>query len=274
MRDLPHHRFRDFLYGDPRRAVPWIYVALGVGAGVLARSPAVALATVVLGRQIWDRLSPRVVIEDSRLGALTLTCPQRSRGGDKQLWLTFDDGPGPATDAVLDVLEEFQAPATFFFIGQKIADYPNIAELRARLAAGSHRVGNHSFSHPNFLTLDSEATRIEVETAQFILSQTFPEASIPVFRPPYGYRTESLFTHVQAANLTTVGWSVNSLDFLSGSAQGVVDRVLRLARPGSVLLFHDGPGLRTRTVQALPAILRGLKEQGYSFVVPVPEGIL
>ena len=273
MRQLPHHPLRDMLYGDPGRAVPWICIALGVGAGLLTRSPGMGLATVVLGGQIWDRLSPRMVIEDPRLGALTLNCPRHTSSGQRQVWLTFDDGPGPDTEAVLDILEQFGASATFFFIGEKVRAYQDISGLRERLKAGGHKVGNHSWSHPNLLTLDSEPTKAEIQDAQQQLSEAFPEVLLPIFRPPYGYRTESLFTHLQSAELSLVGWSVNSLDFLSGTSKTVVKRVLQRTAPGSILLFHDGPKRRTRTLRSLPTILSSLKAQGYAFGVPSLEDV-
>jgi peptidoglycan/xylan/chitin deacetylase (PgdA/CDA1 family) len=214
-----------------------------------------------------------MVIDDPRLGSLTLSCPRRSSSGQKQLWLTFDDGPGPDTDAVLDILERFEAPATFFLIGEKVGAYSDLERLKARLKAGGHKVGNHSWSHPNFLLMGSEPTKTEIEQTQHELSQHFSDELLPIFRPPYGYRTESLFSHLQAAQLSVVGWSVNSLDFLSGSVSKVVKRVLEQTQPGSILLFHDGPQRRTRTLKALPSILSDLKAQGYTFAVPHLEDV-
>lgn len=269
----PYAVLRDTLYGDPGRAVPRLTVALGVGVGLLTRSPVAGLATVLLGGQLWDRLSPRLVIEDPRLGALTLTCPRRAPEGGKQVWLTFDDGPGPDTDAVLDILERYRARATFFLIGEKIATYPELDRLKARLAAGGHRVGNHSWSHPSFLSLTSARTEEEISRGQAVVCEHFPDTALPIFRPPYGYRTETLFFHLQSAGLSAVGWSVNSLDFLSGPVRDVVGRVLEQTRPGSILLFHDGPEKRQRTVEALPHILGSLRERGFVFGVPSRESL-
>jgi peptidoglycan/xylan/chitin deacetylase (PgdA/CDA1 family) len=269
-----HHRLREQLYGDPGRVVPWLAVAFSLGVGALTRSPGAGLGSLVLAGQLWDRFSPRLVIEDPRLGALTLNCPRRDSAGRKQVWLTFDDGPGPDTETILDILEDHQAPATFFLIGEQLKNYSRLEALRQRLSSAGHRVGNHSWSHPSFLGLSAPAARQEVWRAQELIEQSFPNSTLPIFRPPYGYRTEDLFAHLQAARLSTIGWSVNSLDFLSGPAETMVDRVLGLAVPGSILLFHDGPERRERTVSALPAILRGLRQRGYEFGVPTPEEML
>lgn len=263
-----HYALRDLLYGDPARAVPWIAAALGVGVGLLSRSSTAGLVTAALGAGLWDRMSARMVIEDPRLGEVTLSCPRRGESGGKQVWLTFDDGPGPDTMAVLDLLEQYEARATFFFIGENVSTFSDLPGLRERLKAGGHQVGNHSWSHPNFLFLESEPTRREVERAQCLLDETFPESVAPIFRPPFGYRTEDLFAHLQTAALSAIGWSVNSLDFLSGPADDVVSRVLERTSPGSILLFHDGPGERPRTRQALPQILSSLRAQGYLFGLP------
>lgn len=271
---LPVRALRDFLYGDPGRAVPYLALGAGIGVGLLTRSAGLGLAAALLSDRIWDRMSPRMVIEDPRLGAVTLNCPRRGPCGGKQVWLTFDDGPGPDTMAVLDRLELAQARATFFFIGDNVARYSNLGVLRERLQAGGHRVGNHSFSHPSFLWLESGLARREVERTQDLLNQAFPDSVAPIFRPPFGYRTEDLFAHLQSLGLSVMGWSVNSLDFLSGPPGDVVTRVLERTRPGSILLFHDGPGGRARTLEALPSILSSLKSQGYIFGRPEPEAAL
>jgi peptidoglycan/xylan/chitin deacetylase (PgdA/CDA1 family) len=269
-----HHPLRDLLYGDPARAVPMLNLALAAGVGLLTRSPGLALATAVAGDRIWDRLSPRMVIEDPRLGPLTLNCPRRTPDGRKQVWLTFDDGPGPDTGAVLDILEQHQARATFFLIGHQVESCAGLPALRRRLQAAGHLVGNHSWSHPSFLALDSRRTLEELQRTQSCLREAFPDSVTRLFRPPYGYRTEALFTHARAQGLQIMGWSLNSLDFLSGPAGALVQRVLSRAAPGSILLFHDGPQGRRRTLAALPEILAALTRQGYAFGTPTLEDLL
>lgn len=267
----PYRWAREFLYGNPGRAVPWLTVALGVGAALGTRSLGVGVATVVAGGLAWDRLSPKLVIEDPRLGPVLLRCPPRGPAGGKQLWLTFDDGPGPDTDKVLDILAAHQARATFFFIGENLRRYPDPDGLRQRLLAAGHRVGNHSWSHRSFLGLDAQATEREIVSTQRFFEQVLPESTLPIFRPPFGYRTEALFTVANSAKLSVVGWSVNSLDFLSGCPSEVIERVIERGEAGSVVLFHDGPQRRERTVEALPEILSRLKARRYEFAVPSPE---
>lgn len=265
----PHQRVREFFYGEPEKAVPWLAYGFGAGLGWLTRSPALGLASALLGRRVWDHFSARMVIQDQRLGQVTLRVPQR--GPHRQVWLTFDDGPGPETVPILELLAQYGAQATFFFIGENVSKYGDLTTLAEQIKAGGHRVGNHSWSHPNFLGLTPEACWGELETTHRILQERFSSSWLPVFRPPFGYRTEDLFTHLGKLGLHVVGWNLNSLDFLSGSAQRLTQRVIEKVEPNSILLFHDGPVRRERTLQALPAILEQLHSQGYSFTVPTEE---
>ncbi len=265
----PHERIRELFYSEPEKAVPWLAYGFGAGLGWATRSPALGLATALLGRRIWDHFSARMVIQDQRLGQVTLRVPQRGPG--RRVWLTFDDGPGRETVPILEVLKRYNAQATFFFIGEKVAEYAGLSELLERLESGGHRVGNHSWSHPSFLRLNSQECWGEIEATHRILREHFPSIWLPIFRPPYGYRTEDLFTHLARLRLHTVGWSLNSLDFLSGSTESLSQRVVERAEPRSILLFHDGPAGRARTLQALPTILEKLQAQGYSFTVPTEE---
>lgn len=273
MNDRPHHRARDFLYGDPGRAVPHLATAFGVAVALLSRSPGLGALAWLSGRKAWSCLSARLVIEDPRLGPVTLNCPARSPRGRQQLWLTFDDGPGPDTEAVLDILEKHAAPATFFMIGERAAAYRDPDGLARRLRQGGHRVANHSFHHPNFLTLEPAAVRDEIDSTHDLLDALFGDLLLPLFRPPFGYRDERLFAHTQSRGLEVMGWSVNSLDFLDGSTQALVSRVDRLAEGGAILLFHDGPSQRSRTVRSLPGLLTRLEERGFEFTVPGQEDL-
>ncbi len=262
---------QEMFYGEPEKAVPWLAVGFGLCVGFRSRSLGWGLLTAGLLGKAWDYASPRLVIDDPRLGEVTLRSPRRTQAGGKQVWLTFDDGPGPHTQAVLKVLEEFGASATFFFIASQIPEGDALKSLRGQLESGGHRVGNHSWSHPNFLRLKTPEVRDEVERSDSALRKAFGDLVLPIFRPPFGYRSPLLVEELRRAGLAMVGWSVNSLDFLAGHPGRIVKRVLRLTDPGSVLLFHDGPNDRARTLCALPPILRDLSSKGYAFVTPVQD---
>lgn len=267
----PHHWIREEFYGNPNRAVRCLNLAFGFGVGLLTRSPGLGAAVALGGGRIWDRFSPRLVITDQRLGPVILRVPFREPAKSKQVWLTFDDGPGPETGVILDILREHGAPATFFVIGKKVAEFPDLPALAGRFASAGHVVGHHSWSHPSFLGLRSQEAWEELVRTDSLLRETFSQSWLPLFRPPFGYRTEDLFTHLQTLGLHTVGWSLNSLDFLSGSSEDLVRRVVEKTEPRTILLFHDGPEGRARTVEALPRILTELQARGYTFSVPCRE---
>lgn len=270
MKDRPHHRFRNFLYGDPARAVPLLAAAFGLAVGWLSGSLAWGGAAWLLARAVWSFMAARMVIEDTRLGPVTLACGPRTESGRPQLWLTFDDGPGPHTLAIVDILNRHGAAATFFMIGERVADFPQLDLLRERLALGGHRVANHSWSHPSFLSLDPQAVARQVDTTDAILRETFGDLLLPLFRPPFGYRRRNLFAHLSVRGLELMGWSLNSLDFLEGSSTSLARRVGG-APPGAIVLLHDGPGPRARTLEALPALLGELAERGIEATTPSQE---
>lgn len=270
----PRAWLQETFYGRPTRAVGCLNLAFGATVGLATRSFGWGAAAALAGAWVWDRVSPSMVISDLRLGPVMLRVPLTDRPQGQPIWLTFDDGPGQHTEAVLDILQQHQAPATFFLIGERVAGHPEPERLAARFLSGGHAVGHHSWSHPSFLSLTSQQAWSELSRADALLRETFPHSWLPLFRPPFGYRTRDLFTHLHTLGLHTVGWSLNSLDFLAGDVARLVQRVVEQTEPGSIVLFHDGPADRTRTVAALPIILSELKARGFTFAVPTREALL
>jgi peptidoglycan/xylan/chitin deacetylase (PgdA/CDA1 family) len=250
------------LYGAPERVVPALCLLFGLGIAISTGSLVWGLIGWGTTRAAWRFLAARLVITDLALGPLLLQCPTHEEG--KPLcWLTFDDGPGPETLSVVRLLNERGFQATFFFIGEQIEQYPDIPRLARALKEGGHSVANHSWSHPNFLVLTREEAYKQVESTQHLLQEQFADCSIPYFRPPYGYRNYESLQVAEELSLTCVGWTVNSLDFLSGPPERVVHRTLKEIRPGSIILFHDGRKDRQRTLSALETILTELETRGY-----------
>ena len=185
--------------------------------------------------------------------------------------LTFDDGPGPWTPAVLDILRQAQVQATFFVVGKSVAAEP---EMLRRVLADGHALGNHTWSHKipsaasgwNRPTLTREIER----TSQAILDAVGRKPCL--FRPPGGV-AKGADTVSHAAHLSVILWSVDTRDWANRPA-GVVDfaRVIRkratagLAEEHPVILMHDGGGDRAATVAALPGIIEDYRAHGYRFV--------
>ena len=178
---------------------------------------------------------------------------------NKTIALTFDDGPGPYTEKLLDILDKYDAKATFFLIGSKVSARANT--LRSIQARG-HQLGNHSWSHPELpkLSVDQIAGEID-RTNEAIRQATGVKPSI--LRPPYGAVNGVVLEQLRLRNMSSILWSVDTRDWADRNSQIVCSRAVAGARPGAVILMHD---IHQTSVNAVPCILSSLKQQGYSFV--------
>lgn len=174
--------------------------------------------------------------------------------------LTFDDGPWPHTTAqILAILRQRRAPASFFVVGRQVQRYPEL--VRRELAAGM-AVGTHSYSHPQpFDRLPVARLREEITRGRATLE---PLGVRPVgFRPPGGAASATVVAAAERLGYRTVLWTLDPIDWRPGvTPEQIVGRVLAGARPGTIVLLHDGGGDRSATVAALPAIIDGLRRLG------------
>jgi peptidoglycan-N-acetylglucosamine deacetylase len=190
--------------------------------------------------------------------------------------LSLDDGPDPLyTPQVLEVLTKWKASATFFHVGVNAAVGRDLVK---RVLDSGHSIGNHTFDHHELELLTPELVQQQIEMGQKALM----DAGVPrpkLFRPPKGYTDEAVGILADANKYQTVFWDVCIERFVNHQpvAEGV-EKLLARIRPGSIILGHDGgriegsgrkPLLRSRTMQALPLLLRGLADQGIE-VVDVP----
>ena len=175
------------------------------------------------------------------------------------LYLTFDDGPHPlATPFVLDELRKYDARGTFFCIGKNVKQYPQIYR---RVLLEGHRVGNHTQDHLNGWKTDEGKYLDNIrEAAQVIDSD--------LFRPPYGRIGQFQTRLLQEAPrpYKIIMWDVLSADFdRSLSGPQCARNVIRHARPGSIVVFHDSEKAFDRLRLALPAVLEHFSGLGYRF---------
>ncbi|WP_123042942.1 polysaccharide deacetylase family protein [Cohnella candidum] len=187
-------------------------------------------------------------------------------GNEKVLALTFDDGPDPQnTPAILDLLKQYHARATFFTIGRKVRENP---ELAKRQVSEGHELANHTYTH-RFLGPSSTQERIreEVSKTQKIIFETTGQTS-RLFRPPGGVFTDVVLAEVKKERLQTVMWSwhQDTKDWARPGVGRIVRKVLRNARNGDIVLLHDYVNGSTQTVDALKIILPELQKLGYRFV--------
>jgi peptidoglycan/xylan/chitin deacetylase (PgdA/CDA1 family) len=176
--------------------------------------------------------------------------------------LTFDDGPGPNTDALLDALRRAEARATHFVVGERVE--AGAAALRRAVAEG-HELANHSWSHPDLTGRQEEAAR-EIELTNAAIERT-AAAAPRWFRPPFGRGADSLERPAHDLGLEVVMWDVDARDWEAGDAEAVTERVLNEADAGSIVVMHDQHGeAASATIEAVGEIAAVLRQEGSELV--------
>jgi peptidoglycan/xylan/chitin deacetylase (PgdA/CDA1 family) len=187
---------------------------------------------------------------------------------EKVIALTFDDGPSPKNTAqILEILKKNDIKATFFMIGEMVKYFPQVAK---QVAADGHIIGNHTWHHwYRHMDLATAASEID-RTAEIIYKTTGEKTTL--FRPPGGFLNNGLAEYAKNEKYAVMMWSEQSGDAERHSPQvpGLVKNVLKYAKPGAIVLLHDGGGNRSKSVKALPEMIAGLKAQGYRFVT-IPQ---
>lgn len=182
--------------------------------------------------------------------------------------LTFDDGPSQNTASLLDMLAQYNVPATFFLLGQQVRQHP---ELLERMIAEGHEVGNHSWSHPNLrkLSTDAQASQI-IETDRLLRSH----GAVPLFfRPPYGSFDERTVNIANELGISILLWSLDSKDWKHlpedyGKLMSTRGTVYEDGQLHGIFLFHD---THKSTVDDLPRIISNLQSGGCDRFVTVSE---
>lgn len=189
---------------------------------------------------------------DTSKGTITNGSP-----GKKVVALTFDDGPHPTnTPRLLNILEEKGVKATFFILGERADEYPNIVK---QTHAKGHEVENHSYSHPDLAGASLAVLDREVERTNKIIDSLTGRRPL-YFRPPYGSYNKQVSSNI--TNQIAL-WSVDTLDWKSRNAAAVQQSAMSQVHNGSVILMHD---IHSTTVDAVGPLIDSLKAQGYTFV--------
>ncbi len=185
---------------------------------------------------------------------------------DAKIALTFDAGsPGGSADLyhrLLDTLHDYRTPATFFLTGQFAAAHTDVVQRISRIPV--FEIGNHTYGHQNMSKLKADAARADMASVQDAIRGLTGYTTV-LFRPPYGEYNDSVVEAARDLGMKTVLWDVSPQDYQMAAGGRIASLVLEGARNGSIVLLHMR-GDSAATVEALPAIIDGLRAKGYMFV--------
>jgi peptidoglycan/xylan/chitin deacetylase (PgdA/CDA1 family) len=206
----------------------------------------------------WDAYLDCLTISGTSTSTGTTT--GGTSGATKMVALTFDDGPSTTTTPqVLDILEKYDVVATFFLIGQQV-NSDTMSIMQRQIAMGCE-LGNHSYTHVDMSNLSATDIKNQIEWTSSAIKNTVGY-DVKFFRPPYLGTSNTMYQNIDLAFIQGIGCN----DWESSvSASQRANTVLSSVKDGSIVLLHDFQG-NTNTVQALPTIIEGLKNQGYTFV--------
>ncbi len=175
--------------------------------------------------------------------------------------LTFDDGPGPYTAAVVNELRRLKAPATFFEIGEQVSAYRTLV---ANMSRWGFVIGDHTWTHPQLTLLSNAQVIKQIALTQNLIAK-ITRTPVLFMRPPYGAQNVRIRTLAGRQGMVTTLWSIDTTDWTRPGVSVIVARALA-ARAGEIILMHDGGGIRSQTVAAIPTIVRLLRARGFRLV--------
>jgi peptidoglycan-N-acetylglucosamine deacetylase len=278
-RAQPHHRRRRATLALAVLALVALIggVAAGAGGGSTVHHSATAASgyfgriRTFAGRGPGSFSASEQTAENAAINrTLSYTPYVRIAGSQhRELALTFDDGPGPYTPAVLAILDRENVPATFFEVGV-LETYFHAAT--AAIVARGDPIGDHTESHAPMGELPPKVQRTQLlqdVSAIGAYGAPFPR----MFRPPYGSWDGATLRLLHKYRMLMVLWSVDTSDYRQPGVAAIVHAAVEGARPGAIILMHDAGGNRTETVEALPRIIKALRTRGYKLVT-VPRLLL
>lgn len=181
----------------------------------------------------------------------------RARTNRKVIALTFDDGPFPFyTPLLLHVLQRSNVTATFFLVGRNAQEFP---ELTQDIVDSGDEIANHTFSHVPLPFLSQAQIYSQIADANVMLER-YTHRPLTFFRPPHGRYDHRVVVTARELGLHTVFWTDSPDDTKNISVRTEIRRVLKQASPGGIILLHSG---QYKTIEALPAIIDGLRLKGY-----------
>ncbi len=177
--------------------------------------------------------------------------------------ITFDDGPHPKyTREILEILNKYNVPATFFVIGSNADLYPEL--VKAEIDAG-HEIGNHTYTHANLRRERRSDIVEELEATERAIYEA-DEYRTKLLRPPEGKYTDALEQIADENDYSIILWTVDTRDWAHTKVEKICDNVLGSVKSGDIILFHDHITGGSPTPEALDKIIPELKSRGFKFV--------
>jgi len=239
-------RWMEYVRRQPRRSVVWtltIFLAAAIFAVVSAPS---VVSTAAAARQ------------------LPIYCVQRDQ---KLVSISFDAAWGNEdTQQLIDILEKYKVPATFFVVGEWVDKYPE--SVKALHEAG-HEIMNHSNTHAHYPQLSAQEVTADLNACNDKI-EAVTGVRPTLVRLPYGDYDDMSINAVRSLGMEPIQWDVDSLDWKDLTASQITQRVTSKVGPGSIVLFHNAA---KHTPEALPDVIETLLKEGYTFV-PISKIIL
>jgi peptidoglycan-N-acetylglucosamine deacetylase len=182
----------------------------------------------------------------------------------KVVAITFDDGPNPVyTPQVLEIFSKAKGKATFFMIGEQMRNHPEVVKL---VTDQGHEIGNHTFTHPKLSQLSIHDCLNEIEETEKLIEKMAGRKPV-IFRPPYFDYNQDTVSLLQKKKYPMIGaLNLEAQDWEQPGVEHIVQKSREAVKDGSILIFHDGYGDRSQTIEAVQLLVSELTSQGYQLV--------
>ncbi|MGM0470671.1 MAG: polysaccharide deacetylase family protein [Bacillota bacterium] len=224
------------------------------------RSTVVLVLIMGVGLFMLGNLSPNLSQKVSLLTSNRLVPIYKVDTQEPKLAVTLDGMWGvKKTSRILEVLAENDVEITFFFGGNWLEEYPNQAQ---KIVEQGHEIGNHTYSHPHLNSLSKTGIERELVKNQELIENLVGQQP-KLFRPPFGEYSNKVINVADELGFQTIQWSIDSLDWKEPGVDFIVQRVLKKAGPGEIVLMHNNA---KSIVEVLEQLIPQLQEQGYQIV--------